>query len=192
MTDFDPFDPWGQKSPWDEAQPNTNPTAPEAPVTNQPAPVVTENAENVTYSFKGGTGYDASLLVIRAASLTELNEKLTKEAAVLRSVLEKGAQVQAFNTSLNSAAKPTTSAPAPQAQPTFQNGQVQYQQQAPQAPFGGGAPESDQGVTTCVHGPRKHFAKDTWEAMFCQEREKHNQCTPAFKNKKTGKYEVKS
>jgi hypothetical protein len=188
MTDFDPTDPWGQRSPWEIAQPDTN-TAPEAPVTNQPTSAV-ENNDAVTLSFKGGSGYDASLLVLRAENIAALDRMMDQEVAHLKSVMEKAARVQAYSTSLNSGqAKPAASAPA--AQPSFNpnSGQVQYNQ-APTAPFGGGG-ESDQGVTTCAHGPRKYFAKDTWEAMFCQEREKRNQCPPAFKDKKTDKYVVK-
>lgn len=187
MTDFDPTDPWGTKSPWDVAQPDQTQT-PEAPVTN-----VVENADSVTLSFKGGTGHDASLLVLRAANASALNQMLDREAATLKEVVEKAARVQAYSTAVNQAAKAQGAPQAPPAtQPTFNpnSGQVQYNQ-APQAPFGGGG-ESDQGVTTCAHGPRKHFAKDNWEAMFCTEREKYNQCPPAFKDKKTGKYAVKS
>ncbi|WP_157875602.1 MULTISPECIES: hypothetical protein [unclassified Streptomyces] len=190
---FDQTDPWGNVSPWDVAnQPQPNPTS-EPPVSNQPNAVA--NPDNVTLSFKGGTGHDASLLVLRAGSLAELDQMLDQQASYLKSVVEKASRVQAFSTNLNAAAKvssPTTSAPP--AQPYFNQstGQVQNGQSA-QPPFGGGAPDHDsQGVTTCAHGPRKHFAKDNWEAMFCQEREKSAQCPPAFKDKKTGKYAVKS
>ncbi|MFD5069174.1 hypothetical protein ACFWNC_14770 [Streptomyces sp. NPDC058369] len=185
MTDFDPTDPWGTKSPWDEAQPNQTQT-PEAPVTN-----VVENADSVTLSFKGGSGHDASLLVLRAANASALNQMLDREAATLKEVVEKAARVQAYSTAVNQAAKGQVAPQAPPAaQPTFNpnSGQVQYNQ-APEPPFGGG---SDLGVTTCMHGPRTHRAGANWEAMFCPERDKSAQCPPAWKDKKTGKYAVKS
>lgn len=181
MTDFDPTDPWGQKSPWDVAQPDTNPTAPEAPVTNQPV----ATPENVTLSFKGGAGYDASLLVVRAGSLAELDQMLDQEAAHLKSVMEKAARVQAYSTSLNSATKTSAATAAPATQPSFNpaSGQVQYSQpaQAPQAPFGGGAPGD-----SCVHGrtPRSGTnQKGPWSALFCNERDKNAQCKPLWKQK---------
>lgn len=134
MTDFDVTDPWGSVSPWDQAGQNqtSNQTTQEAPVTNQPVAVAV--AENVTLSFKGGPGYDASLLVLRAASVTEMDELLTKESASLSSLMQKAAKIQSYSTSLNAGGAPTQSAPsAPAAQPSFNpsSGQVQYNQPAP-------------------------------------------------------------
>ncbi|MFH8346759.1 hypothetical protein [Streptomyces sp. NPDC018045] len=54
---------------------------------------------------------------------------------------------------------------------------------------GGSAPEGD---VTCVHGQRTHRTGATWEAMFCPAREKSEQCPPAWKDKKTGRFVVKS
>lgn len=137
MTEFDPTDPWGQKSPWDVANQPQTPPAQEAPVPNSTAAVVTENSDAVTLSFKGGPGFDASLLVIRAASLAELDKKMDQEAGHLKSVIEKAAKIQAYSTSLNSGAGTSAPAAAPAAQPTFNpnSGQVQYNQ-APSAPAG--------------------------------------------------------
>lgn len=197
MTDFDPTDPWGQKSPWEEAQPNTQTnTNPESPVTNQPAPVATSPIPfEIGMTLKAASGFEAEWLTPRVsgASAGEAAQNAKDLLLAMKNLglMEFFSQAAEYNRGqyLGGA---KTAASAPAGPPSFNpnSGQVQYNQ-APQAPFGG-APESDQGVTTCAHGPRKYFAKDSWEAMFCQEREKHNQCPPAFKDKKTGKYAVKS
>jgi hypothetical protein len=137
MTDFDPTDPWGSKSPWDAVGQTQTPPAQEAPVTNQPVAAIAENPDGVTLSFKGGPGYDASLLVIRAANLAELDRKMDQEAVHLKSVMEKAARAQAYSTALNSGGTQPQPAGAPPAQPSFNpsSGQVQYgSQQAPSGP----------------------------------------------------------
>lgn len=199
MTDFNETDPWGERSPWEIAQPNSN-TASEAPVTNQPA-TTSPNPFKIGFTLKAASGYEAEWLTptVYGGSAEETAQRGKDLLVAMKNIglIEFTAQAAEFTRGTYLGAgksKPASQAPAPQAQPTFNptSGQVQYSQpaQAPQAPFGGGG-ESDQGVTTCAHGPRKYFAKDAWEAMFCQEREKYNQCPPAFKDKKTGKYVVK-
>jgi len=170
MSNFDPTDPWGDVSPWDATSQTQPPATQEPPVATPPVAVV-DNQESVTLSFKGGTGYDASLLVIRAASLSEMNEKLTREAAALRSVLEKAAKVQAYNTSLNSSDKTTQPAGT---KPQFQNGKIINQPVA--------APAGD----SCPHGRtlrEGNGAKGPWAAMFCNERNKAAQCPPLWRQK---------
>ncbi|MEU5166830.1 hypothetical protein [Streptomyces mutomycini] len=193
MTDFDPTDPWGQKSPWEEAQPNTNP-APEAPVTNQPV-ATSPNPFKIGFTLKAASGYDAEWLTptVYGSTAEETAQRgkdllMAMKANGLIEFTSQAAQYARGQYLGGGNSKPVGVAPA--AQPSFQGGQVQYGQ-APQAPFGA-QPAGDQGVTTCAHGPRKYFAKDSWEAMFCQEREKSAQCPPAFKDKKTGRYAVKS
>lgn len=190
MTDFDLTDPWGQKSPWDEAQPNQTP---EAPVTN-PA-VVSANPFEIGMTLKAAGGFEAEWLTPRVAG-SSAEDTAQKAHDLLMAMKSKGlidffsqAAEYTRSTYKGGGAKPTTSAPV--AQPTFNpnSGQVQYNQ-APQAPFGGGG-ESDQGVTSCIHGQRTHRVGATWEAMFCPAREKSEQCLPAWKDKKTGKYAVK-
>lgn len=158
MTDFDPTSPWGDRSPWDIAQPEPQtPTAPEVPVTNPSAAVVTENPEGVTLSFKGGPGYDASLLVIRATNLAELDRKMDQEAGFLKSVMEKAAKVQAYSTALNSGGAQPAPAAAPVAQPSFNpnSGQVQYSNQPAPAQSGPPRPANVPDSWTYKEGTNK-------------------------------------
>ncbi|MFD4905019.1 hypothetical protein [Kitasatospora purpeofusca] len=158
-------DPFDETSPWDEQQPTNDmtPTALEAPVTT---PATTPlPAENVTLSFKGGAGYDASLLVLRAGSVGEMNSLLHAESATLKSLLEQAAKVQSFNTGLNA---PVGAGSAPK---RFENGRVT----AKTSP-------SSMGGDDCPHG-RKLTEKGSWAAMFCQAREKPDQCPPLWRQK---------
>ncbi|WP_395759509.1 hypothetical protein OIE82_27290 [Streptomyces althioticus] len=193
MTDFDPTSPWGERSPWDVAQPEPQtPTAPEVPVTNpavaaNPAP----NPFKIGFTLKAASGYDAEWLTptVYGATAQETAERGKELLLAMRQVglIDLTSQAAEY-TRGQFKGGPKAAPAAPAAKPSFQNGQVQYGNQSPQPPFGG----DDQGVTTCAHGNRKHFAKDNWEAMFCTEREKSAQCPPAFKNKKSGKYELRS
>ncbi|MGW3232447.1 hypothetical protein [Kitasatospora sp. NPDC001095] len=156
--------PFDEKSPWDEpSSPTANSTIPnaeEAPVTQ--TPTNTQPPENVTLSFKGGAGYDASLLVLRAGSVGEMDALLRTESAALKSLLEQAAKVQAFNTGLNSPANAGTSPKK------FENGKV-----VSKSPAG-------LGDDTCEHG-RKLVDKGTWSALFCQAPNKAAQCPPLWK-----------
>lgn len=193
MTDFDPTDPWGVKSPWDVAQPEPQPTAPEAPVTTPPVVASSPNPFKIGFTLKAASGYDAEWLTptVYGSSAEETAQRGKDLLLAMRAVglIDITSQAAEY-TRGQFKGGPKAQTAAPTAKPSFQNGQVQY---GNQAPFGGGVPDHDDlGVTTCAHGPRKHFAKDTWEAMFCQAREKSEQCPPAFKDKKSGKYVVKS
>ncbi|WP_371666021.1 hypothetical protein OG306_33380 [Streptomyces sp. NBC_01241] len=188
MTDFDPTSPWGERSPWEIAQPDTN-TAPEAPVTNQPAPVATSpNPFKIGFTLKAASGYDAEWLTptVYGASAEETAQRGKDLLVAMKNIglIEFTAQAAAYTRGTflgGGKAKPAAS--APQAQPTFQNGQVQYQQpaQAPQAPFGAAA-----GGDTCTHGrtPREGTnTKGPWAALFCNERNKAAQCPPLWRGK---------
>ncbi|MFD8088946.1 hypothetical protein [Streptomyces malaysiensis] len=166
-------DPFDERSPWDEpTETTTTATATEAPVTT---PAATADApENVTLSFKGGSGYDASLLVLRAGSVSEMNELLEKEAGPLKSLLERAAKVQSFNTGLNApAGGGGGSAPK-----KFENGRVVNKS------TDAGPADDD-----CQHG-RKLVEKANWAALFCQAREKSDQCDPLWRQK-DGSYKAK-
>lgn len=187
MTDFDPTSPWGERSPWEIAQPDTN-TAPEAPVTNQPA-TTSPNPFKIGFTLKAASGYDAEWLTptVYGASAEETAQRGKDLLVAMKNIglIEFTAQAAEYTrgTFLGAGkAKPAASAPA--AQPSFNpnSGQVQYSQ-APQAPFGG-APAA--GGDSCTHG-RTHRAgtnqKGPWEAMFCNERNKDAQCKPLWKQK---------
>lgn len=194
MTDFDPTDPWGQKSPWDEVQPPQ--TAPEVPVTNQPNAVATSpNPFKIGFTLKAASGFDAEWLTPTvygsSAEETAQRGKDLLLAMKAQGLIEFTSQAAKYFRDQRPSGQPASAPPAA-AQPSFQNGQVQYGNQAPQAPFGAGVPDhDDRGTTTCAHGPRTHRTGATWEAMFCSAREKSEQCPPAWKDKKTGKFVVK-
>ncbi|MGW0876696.1 hypothetical protein ACWD3Z_40410 [Streptomyces sp. NPDC002740] len=159
-------DPFDDRSPWDEPPaPTDSTTSPETPMTT-PAATATAAPENVTLSFKGGSGYDASLLVLRAGSVSEMAELLESEGTSLKGLLERASKIQAFNTELNTpAAKAGGSAPK-----KFENGRVVNK--------GSDGPADDD----CQHG-RKLVEKGTWAALFCQAREKSDQCEPLWRQK---------
>ncbi|WP_424214810.1 hypothetical protein ACN20G_23590 [Streptomyces sp. BI20] len=166
--------PFGQ-SPWDEPANDNTPTS------NQESPVTVTTAtpahEGVTLSFKGGSGYDASLLVLRASTITEMGQMLDSEREALMALMKRMAKVQTFNNGLNAPAKTVQAG-----KNTFSGGKVQNS----------GGDGGHKGVTDCEHG-RTHVAKGTWEAYFCNadERKGEDKCPPAFLNNKSGKFEVK-
>jgi hypothetical protein len=157
-------------------------------VTNPPVVASAPNPFKIGMTLKAAAGYDAEWLTptVYGASAEETAQNAQDLLLAMKNkgLIEFFSQAAEYTRGQYKGGPKTQAAPAAQAKPSFQNGQVQYNQAAPAA-------GSDLGVTTCAHGPRKHFAKDNWEAMFCQEREKSAQCPPAFKNKKSGKYELK-
>ncbi|MFJ7901920.1 hypothetical protein ACIQ6V_15765 [Streptomyces sp. NPDC096198] len=168
--------PFGN-SPWDEpSTDNTTETSKESPMTTPTA----HTQEGVTLSFKGGEGYDASLLVLRAATIADMEAMLDEEAGALASLMKRMAKIQSFSSELNYKDKGVKAKPA--GKTTFSGGKVQNS--------GGG---EHQGATDCEHG-RTHVAKGTWEAYFCNadERRGEAKCPPAFLNKKSGKFELKA
>ncbi|MFE9455955.1 hypothetical protein [Streptomyces californicus] len=129
--------------------------------------------ENVTLSFKGGSGYDASLLVLRAGSVPEMAALLENEGASLKGLLERAAKIQTFNSELNApVAKADGSTPK-----RFEGGRVVSK--------GSDGPADDD----CSHG-RKLVEKANWAALFCQAREKSDQCEPLWRQK-DGSYKAK-
>lgn len=135
-------------------------------------PTPSQAPEGVTLSFKGGAGYDASLLVLRAATVGDMNQLLQKDANELADLMKRMAQVQAYSTTLNQKAPDT-------AAKTFQNGRVQTTQSAP-----AGTPDDP-----CPHG-RKLVEKAGWAALFCQAADKNGQCEPLWRQK-DGSYKAK-
>lgn len=163
-------DPFAETSPWDNpaveapAQPAQAPAS--APQASAPGPA---SPEAVTLSFKGGAGYDASLLVLRAPSITDMATLLAAESATLKALLERAAKVQAFNTGLNSAGR---SGPAPK---RFENGKVvQAPETAAETPTVAG--------DDCPHG-RSLVEKPTWTALFCNSNDDNDKCAPLWRQK---------
>ncbi|WP_370422535.1 hypothetical protein AB8O64_29975 [Streptomyces sp. QH1-20] len=164
-------------SPWDATESNTTETLKESPVTTSTA----HTQEGVTLSFKGGEGYDASLLVLRAATISDMDAMLDEESGALASLMKRMAKIQSFNTELNFKDKGAKAKVA--GKNTFSGGKVQNS----------GAGGEHKGVTDCEHG-RTHVAKNGWEAYFCNadERKGEDKCPPAFLNNKSGKFELKN
>ncbi|GAA4104475.1 hypothetical protein [Streptomyces hundungensis] len=171
--------PFGS-SPWDE--PNAENAATKTPKESPVTTPTTHTQEGVTLSFKGGEGYDASLLVLRAATIADMDTMLDEEAGALASLMKRMAKIQSFSTELNFKDKGTKAKPA--GKNSFSGGKVQSS--------GGGGGEH-QGDTDCEHG-RTHVAKNGWEAYFCNadERKGEGKCPPAFLNRKSGKFELKN
>ncbi|MFD7017182.1 hypothetical protein [Streptomyces sp. NPDC059928] len=170
--------PFGN-SPWDEPDAkNENNETKESPMTTSTA----HTQEGVTVSFKGGEGYDASLLVLRAATIPEMDAMLDEEAGALASLMKRMAKIQSYSSELNFKDKGAKAKPGSAGKTSFSGGKVLNS--------GGG---EHQGVTDCEHG-RTHVAKNGWEAYFCNadERKGEDKCAPAFLNKKTNKFELKN
>lgn len=141
MTDFDPTDPWGSRSPWDVAQPEPQPTAPEAPVTNQPvASNPAPNPFKIGFTLKAAAGYDAEWLTptVYGSSAEETAQRGKDLLLAMKSVglIDFTAQAAEYTRGQFRGAggsKPASAPPA--AKPSFQNGQVQYgNQPAPSGP----------------------------------------------------------
>ncbi|AWN05250.1 hypothetical protein SEA_IBANTIK_26 [Streptomyces phage Ibantik] len=184
MTDFDPTAPWGQKSPWDQAQPeNTNTTAPEAPVTNQPAPVAAApNPFKIGITLKAASGYDAEWLTptVYGASADEVASRTVELLNALKQykIIEYTANAADYTRGqFLGGGKSQPAASKPSFDPG--SGQVQYNQ-APAAPAAGGF--------TCNHGARTHKTGNgrngPWEAMMCPTpKGTPDQCPPMWKQK---------
>jgi hypothetical protein len=153
-------------------------------VTTPPVAASSPNPFKIGFTLKASSGFDAEWLTptVYGASAEETAQRGKDLLLAMRAVglIDLTTQAAEYTRGQYKGGQK----PAPTGEkPRFENGRM-----TSQAASSGG---SDLGVTTCMHGDRKHFAKDNWEAMFCQEREKSAQCPPAFKNKKSGKYELK-
>jgi len=136
MSDFDPTDPWGSRSPWETANPEPQTTtAPEAPMTSQPAPV-SPNPFKIGFTLKAAHGYEAEWLTptVFGSTAEETAQRGKDLLLAMKSIglIEFTAQAAQFTRGqyLGDGNKPA----APAAQPSFQNGQVQYSQPAPAGP----------------------------------------------------------
>jgi len=128
VTDFDPTDPWGERSPWEIAQPNTDqPANQEAPVTT-PAVAANPNPFKIGLTLKAGAGYDAEWITptIYGATADEVAQRTVELINALKKhgVIELTAKAAEFARSQGGGDKPA----APASKPSFQNGRVQYEQ----------------------------------------------------------------
>ncbi|MFI6684945.1 hypothetical protein [Streptomyces sp. NPDC050485] len=160
--------PFGNTSPWDE--PTEVPAAEnvkELPVTTAPATATTHTQEGVTLSFKGGTGYDANLCVLRSATVKEMDKLLEEEGPAIASMLRKASKIQAFNTELNTSEKGVKAPAKAQAgtqKNTFSGGKVQKSNDP------GPGPECECGEpTTYTEWGTNKFGKP-YRAFKCAEK----------------------
>lgn len=170
MTDFDVTDPWGNRSPWDIAQPETN--APEAPVST-PTPVAVNPSPNpfkIGFTLKAASGYDAEWLTptVYGSTAQETAERGKELLLAMKSVglIEFTAQAAEYTrgTFLGGGKTPPASfqhaSGASQGQPSFQGGQVQYSQSAPS---GQSRPDNVPGHFTYKEGQKNG---KTWKGWF--------------------------
>ncbi|QJS09075.1 hypothetical protein HKX69_05690 [Streptomyces argyrophyllae] len=156
MTYPNPFD---ERSPWDE-KPETPDNKESKPLTTAAEPT----PENVTLSIKGGPGYEASLLVVRAGSPEELDTLLAERAGVFKSIMDRAAKMQAYSVEINAPAK---SGSAPK---RFSGGKVERKDSPPQT-----------AGDDCPHG-RSLVSKANWSALFCDGPD-GDKCEPLWKQK---------
>lgn len=167
MTDFDPADPWGSRSPWDVAQPEPQtPTAPEVPVTN---PVVAApNPYKIGFTLKAAAGYDAEWLTptVYGSTAEETAQRGKDLLMAMRQVglIDFAAQAAKYTRDQHIGGGGSQPAAAPAAQPSFNpnSGQVQYQ--APTAP----SVASDRPANVPAHYTYKEGVKNNkpWKGWF--------------------------
>lgn len=138
-TAFDPTSPWGERSPWEIAQPEPQPTAPEVPVTNQPTAVASnQNPFKIGFTLKAAAGYDAEWLTptVYGSTAQETAERGKDLLLAMKQVglIDFTAQAAEYTRGQFLGGPKTQAAPA--TKPTFQNGQMNYgqQQAAPSGP----------------------------------------------------------
>ncbi|MFD8142584.1 hypothetical protein [Streptomyces sp. NPDC059708] len=143
---------------------------------------MSENKTGITTTIKFGASFDAPWSVLHTADLNEANGILESPefGRYAQNVVTYAKAAQGLYGPV-APAKPAAR-PAPAAGDAL-------------AGLGGGGGGEAQGDVTCAHGPRKApFSKGNWTAMFCGGRglDKSQECPPAFLNKKTNRFELKS
>ena len=141
MNDFDPTDPWGQKSPWDAAGQTQTPPTQEAPMPTPP--VVASTAPNpfkIGFTLKAAAGYDAEWLTptVYGSTAQETAERGKELLLAMKGVGLIDLTAQAADYTRGQFKGGPKAQATPPAQPSFNNGQVQFGNQAPNPPFGGG------------------------------------------------------
>jgi hypothetical protein len=138
-----------------------------------------EPNNGVTLSYKGGTGYDASLFVLRASNMRELLELIggdprnLSNAEVLKAIFDLSAKHQAYRSGLNGSQK---RAPAPESSGSTE--QPVDSRPAPTDAPGGEERFCKHGKMTFRTGITKSGKNQgkTWQGFYCTERDKDNQC----------------
>ncbi|MFJ8041184.1 hypothetical protein ACIRBX_11830 [Kitasatospora sp. NPDC096147] len=177
MTYPDPFDP---TSPWDEPAQNTptNPTQ-EAPMTETTPTQTSSSAPfKIGFTLKAGSGFDAPWIT-PAVWGHDASETADRGVALLNALKGAGLIDLTAKAAEYTQSRYQGAAPSQAAQPTrFEGGKV--------VPASNSAGPADD---DCAHG-RKLVEKGSWAALFCQAREKSDQCEPLWRQK-DGSYKAK-
>ncbi|MEU3825201.1 hypothetical protein AB0F36_07725 [Streptomyces sp. NPDC029080] len=169
MTYPDPFD---DRSPWDETPTSNAPDSPETPVTT-PAVTTAPNPFKIGLTFKASSGYDAEWITptIYGATAEEVASRTVELVHALREhgVIELTSKAAQYTREQFKGG----SAGGGSAPKRFENGRVVNKGQA-----SSDGPADDD----CQHG-RKLVEKANWAALFCQARDKSDQCEPLWRQK---------
>lgn len=177
-------DPFADVSPWDEPTETPSAETPkESPVTTAvPIAAAANNPFKIGLTFKAASGFDAEWITptVFGGSADEVAQRTVDLIAALKEygVIELASKAAEYTRGQYKGAA-TAAKAAPK---RFEGGKVVS------SGGGGGGHEGD---TECVHGPRTYRSGGTWEAMFCPAREKSEQCPPAWKDKKSGRFVVR-
>lgn len=153
------------------------------PVKEQTAPtrvVAVETAETseVSVTLKGGSGFDAPWVVVRAGSISSALSHLKTYAAELKELLDTAARVGGYF-ARSGAQKPAGGSSAPAGNQAPANDKPAYQQ----AP-GGQQKFCDHGEMKFKSGAKADPDDPTklkaWSGFFCPERDRASQCAPKW------------
>ncbi|MGW2539343.1 hypothetical protein ACWC5I_00340 [Kitasatospora sp. NPDC001574] len=164
--------PFDDTSPWDEPQSapaNENiPDASEAPVTTPTNPSLIPSPFTIGFTMKAASGFDAEWLTPRVHGSTA--EEAAQRGAELLTAMKTTGLIELASKAAEFTREQYKGGAGGGSTPKrFEGGKV-----TPKGPVGD---DSD-----CPHG-RKLFEKADWAAMFCQAREKGDQCPPLWRQK---------
>lgn len=156
-------DPWAVATPEPEPE-ETVATVTQLPTAKAPEPVQVPGGDSHVLSFKGGTGYDAFLYVLKADSNKAILSQLADPD--FQEVLKRAQSIQKWNTEQFTGAPKSDGNSAPKAQPN-----------RTEAPGGE--------KRFCKHGEMKYRediskAGNPYKGFFCTERNRDEQCKAVF------------
>lgn len=152
------------------AAPVTEPTAP--PTAARPQSTAPSETNEVSVTLKGGTGFDAPWVVVRASSIPSALAHLKTYTDELKELLDGTSKLGAYFARTGSQ-KPAGGSSAPAGPSAPANDRPAYQQ----APSGQ-TKYCQHGEMTFKSGVSK--AGNTYKGFFCPERDRDAQCKPEF------------
>ncbi|MFB8199415.1 hypothetical protein [Kitasatospora purpeofusca] len=165
-------DPFDETSPWDGPQTaptnETIPNAPEAPVTTPANTSPIQAPFHIGFTLKAAGGFEAEWLTPRVQGHTA--EEAAERGAELLNAMKAAGLIELASKAAEFTRGQYKGGAGGGAMPKrFEGGKVTSK-----------APSDD--AEDCPHG-RKLFEKADWAAMFCQAREKSDQCPPLWRQK---------